>query len=162
MASWWHHGGRVRTRTYLFSADLPRLGSAGFQTCCIADFQVGFAAIAVRGFGNPRHGRLGSLRHTKQLHAHAMHVVAGRELPARPLPPILHRPVTDFCDVLTARNWIQFLPWQTHCGRQVSRPMSIINHNAIGLPQWDRLWFGVCGCLPCRRGRGRKRRGCLV
>ncbi len=52
--------------------------SAGFQTCCIADFQIGrgraFRARATsrgvagdrtaRGFGNPRYSRLGSLRYT--------------------------------------------------------------------------------------------------
>ena len=39
--------------------------SAGFQTCCIADFQVGqrICLRTVRGFGNPRHSRLGSLRY---------------------------------------------------------------------------------------------------
>jgi hypothetical protein len=30
-----------RGRRYLLSAELPILRSAGFQTCCIADFQVG-------------------------------------------------------------------------------------------------------------------------
>jgi hypothetical protein len=29
----------------LFSADLPGLRSAGFQTCCIADFQAGSPAL---------------------------------------------------------------------------------------------------------------------
>ena len=43
-----------------------RLGrSAGFQTCCIADFQIGGGVRrgAVGGFGNPRYSRLGSLRY---------------------------------------------------------------------------------------------------
>jgi len=42
------------------------VSSAGFQTCCIADFQVGQRHV-VRigsGFGNPRYSRLGSLRYT--------------------------------------------------------------------------------------------------
>jgi hypothetical protein len=30
---------------YLFGADLPGLRSAGFQTCCIADFPVGSQAL---------------------------------------------------------------------------------------------------------------------
>ena len=39
--------------------------SAGFQTCCIADFQIGRVSQwrGVRGFGNPRYSRLGSLRY---------------------------------------------------------------------------------------------------
>jgi len=45
--------------------------SAGFPTCCIADFQVGRAADETGagersrscGFGNPRNSRLGNLRH---------------------------------------------------------------------------------------------------
>jgi hypothetical protein len=44
--------------------------TAGFQTCCIADFQIGWAWWFVgvldwqtaNGFGNPRYSRLGSLR----------------------------------------------------------------------------------------------------
>jgi hypothetical protein len=41
------------------------LGSAGFQTCCIADFPVGrtSGSCASSGFGNPRYSRLGSLRY---------------------------------------------------------------------------------------------------
>jgi len=35
--------------SYLLSADLPGLRSAGFQTCCIADFQVGSAALRPAG-----------------------------------------------------------------------------------------------------------------
>ena len=39
--------------------------TAGFQTCCLADFQIGRASNGrgVRGFGNPRYSRLGSLRY---------------------------------------------------------------------------------------------------
>jgi hypothetical protein len=45
--------------------------SAGFPTCCIADFQVGTAADETGagerspgcGFGNPRYSRFGNLRH---------------------------------------------------------------------------------------------------
>ena len=39
--------------------------TAGFQTCCLADFQIGRASKSrgVRGFGNPRYSRLGSLRY---------------------------------------------------------------------------------------------------
>jgi hypothetical protein len=35
------------------------------QTCCIADFQVGraLAITQLRGFGDPRYSRLGSLRY---------------------------------------------------------------------------------------------------
>ena len=42
------------------------LRTAGFQTCCIADFLIVRAAEwrGVRRFGNPRYSRLGSLRHT--------------------------------------------------------------------------------------------------
>jgi len=38
---------------------------AGFQTCCLAVFQIGRAAkrCGIRGFGNPRYSRLGSLRY---------------------------------------------------------------------------------------------------
>ncbi len=43
----------------------PGRCSAGFQTCRIADFQIGGASNrrGVNGFGNPRYSRLGSLRH---------------------------------------------------------------------------------------------------
>ncbi len=43
----------------------PGRCSAGFQTCCIADFQIGRASdfATVRGFGNPRYSRLGGLRY---------------------------------------------------------------------------------------------------
>src|SRR5580658_7396606 len=34
---------------YLFSAGLPMLCGAGFQTCCVADFQVGSAALRPAG-----------------------------------------------------------------------------------------------------------------
>jgi hypothetical protein len=41
--------------------------SAGFQTCCIADIHVGkprnLSPFTRRRFGNPRYGRLGSLRY---------------------------------------------------------------------------------------------------
>jgi len=38
---------------------------AGFQTCCVADFSVGGTngSCAGGGLGNPRYGRLGSLRY---------------------------------------------------------------------------------------------------
>jgi outer membrane lipoprotein-sorting protein len=47
------------------SAVQRRMSSAGFQTCCVADFQVGMinGCRAVSGFGNPRYSRLGSLRY---------------------------------------------------------------------------------------------------
>ena len=43
--------------------------SAGFQTCCVADFQVGrvLERRTRGGFGNPRHSRLGSLRSVRTL-----------------------------------------------------------------------------------------------
>ena len=46
-----------------------KLRSAGFQTCCVADFQVGNAwkLRTIRGFGNPRHSRLGSLRYADRV-----------------------------------------------------------------------------------------------
>jgi hypothetical protein len=46
------------------SADY-KLRSAGFQTCCVADFQVGgtSGSHGRSGFGNPRYSRLGSLRY---------------------------------------------------------------------------------------------------
>jgi hypothetical protein len=34
---------------FLLSADLPGLRSAGFQTCCLADFQVGSPALRSAG-----------------------------------------------------------------------------------------------------------------
>ena len=39
--------------------------NAGFQTCGLADFQIGRASKmrGARGFGNPRYSRLGSLRY---------------------------------------------------------------------------------------------------
>jgi hypothetical protein len=40
---------KPRPGAYLLSADLPSLRSAGFQTCCIADFQVGFPALRPAG-----------------------------------------------------------------------------------------------------------------
>ena len=47
------------------SAVQRRMSSAGFQTCCVADFQVGMmnGCREVSGFGNPRYSRLGSLRY---------------------------------------------------------------------------------------------------
>jgi hypothetical protein len=41
------------------------LRSAGFQTCCVADFPVGGTSggCTGSGFGNPRYSRLGSLRY---------------------------------------------------------------------------------------------------
>ena len=71
-------GGRARMRPNASDASAHGASrSAGFQTCCIADFQIGRAAEfraraadrgvaggrAARGFGNPRHSRLGSLRY---------------------------------------------------------------------------------------------------
>src|ERR1700733_5174147 len=35
--------------THLFSADEPMQRSAGFQTCCVADFQVGTATLRPAG-----------------------------------------------------------------------------------------------------------------
>ena len=54
-----------------FQSRLARVCSAGFQTCCIADFQIGSPSASLRpfnsrslgGFGNPRYSRLGSLRY---------------------------------------------------------------------------------------------------
>ena len=48
--------------------------SAGFQTCCIADFQAGGAwkLRKTGGFGNPRYGRLGSPRYKKRKVFHAL------------------------------------------------------------------------------------------
>jgi hypothetical protein len=37
--------GQPQPAAYLLSADLPGLRSAGFPTCCIADFQVGSPAL---------------------------------------------------------------------------------------------------------------------
>jgi hypothetical protein len=46
---------------------LQRRCSAGFQTCCIADFQIGRPG-ALCGFRNPRHSRLGSVRYFDSPH----------------------------------------------------------------------------------------------
>ena len=54
-----------------FQAEPRPPRSAGFQTCCIADFQIGgaselqarAASTTASGFGNPRYSRLGSLRY---------------------------------------------------------------------------------------------------
>ncbi len=54
-----------------FGNEATALRSAGFQTCCIADFPVGSATTirsgencsSARGFGNPRYSRLESLRY---------------------------------------------------------------------------------------------------
>jgi hypothetical protein len=47
------------------AAPTARNRSAGFQTCCIADFQIGWAfdCRAPGRFGNRRYSRLGSLRY---------------------------------------------------------------------------------------------------
>ena len=41
--------GKPRPAAYLLSADLPGLRSSGFQTCCIAGFQVGSTALCPAG-----------------------------------------------------------------------------------------------------------------
>jgi prepilin-type N-terminal cleavage/methylation domain-containing protein len=47
------------------------LSTAGFPTCCVADFQIGGASESrgACGLGNPRHSRLGSLRHNSSTRA---------------------------------------------------------------------------------------------
>jgi hypothetical protein len=49
----------------IFQTTAAGLRSAGFQTCCVADFQVGKTngSHTGSGFGNPRHSRLGSPRY---------------------------------------------------------------------------------------------------
>jgi arylsulfatase A-like enzyme len=49
----------------IFQTTAVGLRSAGFQTCCVADFQVGETngSHPGSGFGNPRHSRLGSPRY---------------------------------------------------------------------------------------------------
>lgn len=60
----------------------PSVGSAGFRTCCIADFQVGRAGSdrGASGFGNPRYSKLGSLSHmnTFQLGREMLELVRSR------------------------------------------------------------------------------------
>jgi hypothetical protein len=55
---------RHKTRGF-FKAMAAGLRSAGFQTCCVADFPVGgtSGSCASSGLGNPRYSRLGSLRY---------------------------------------------------------------------------------------------------
>ena len=56
---------RIVTNREDFSDTAAGLRSAGFQTCCVADFQVGRTngSRTGSGFGNPRHSRLGSPRY---------------------------------------------------------------------------------------------------
>jgi hypothetical protein len=49
----------------IFQTTAAGFRSAGFQTCCVADFQVGKTngSRTGSGFGNPQHSRLGSPRY---------------------------------------------------------------------------------------------------
>ena len=84
------HTGPLPVSTCLAWA-LPPGRSAGFQTCSIADFQVGrawkFAAcrgcLALRRFGNLRYSRLGSLRYAKQVLELNRRTVANDWIPQR-------------------------------------------------------------------------------
>ena len=59
--------------------------SAGFQTCCVADFQIGRASKmrGVRRFRNLRYGRLGRLRY--QIGSPIMRT-SGCETPSKTAP----------------------------------------------------------------------------
>src|SRR5437588_13047355 len=77
-------------------AGIGLVRSAGFQTCRIADFQVGRAwnstagliLTAIRRFGNPRYSRFGNLRYgfcTSKSRGRPIRGVVGRSEPTCPL-----------------------------------------------------------------------------
>jgi len=85
----------------------PSRRSAGFPTCCIADFQIGRASQwrGVRGFGNPRYGRLGSLRHRI---AQAIFGLALLLLAGCAVGPDYHRPTP----AALPAGWKASPPWK--------------------------------------------------
>ena len=101
---------------------------AGFQTCCLAAFQIGRALgqCGVRGFGNPRYSRLGSVRHSFacgiSLLALALSVHAAVDFPG-PMPGKAES--SQRSGVLTLENSVVSESWQVAGGQL--RPLRLQN-----------------------------------